>query len=279
MSVEIVAEIGASHGQDLAKAKRLCVMAMEAGADAVKLQTYTADSISFRGAGLCPSGPWQGRPLYDLYEEAHMPRDMQHELIDFLKLQRIPWFSTPFSPEDVTWLADRGCPRYKVSSFDVRNDPLLAAIKANCVNGKVVASDGMDRLRAMSAAGAFGVVLRCVSEYPAYAEMYGLRHPPRDPWGISDHTTGSTLGCIAIAKGAVMIERHIKEDGDDATPDAAFATPVSQFQTCVRAWKEAEAIARSNIEHVPLLRQIMPRPQADGQWRRCVKEGVDAKVQ
>ncbi len=279
MKVEIIAEIGASHGQNLDTAKKLCVQAMEAGADAVKLQTYTPDTISFPDAGICPSGPWQGRKLYDLYREAHMPRDMQHDLIAFLTIQKIPWFSTPFSPEDVSWLVDHGCPRYKLSSFDVHNLPLIEAIAAT---GKPrIASDGMDRVYAGAAAGAHGIVLRCVSNYPAYANDYGLADPPRAPWGISDHSTGDTVGIVAMAKGASMIERHIKLDDDHATPDHAFATPLCQFRVLVHRWREVLTVAQSRISIVPFLRAIMPRPVTiDGKtaWRRCVKEGIDATL-
>ncbi len=273
MSVEIVAEIGASHGQNLDTAKRLVVAAQDAGADAIKLQTYTPDTISFPGAGLCPSGPWRNRPLYDLYKEAAMSREMQEKLIAFCIIQQMPWFSTPFSPDDVDWLEAHGCPRYKVSSFDVCNDPLIDALKAT--KKPRIASDGMDRTRAMSAAGATGIVLRCVSDYPAYAGSYGLGDPPRGPWGISDHTTNPTLGVIAIAKGAVMIERHIKLDGDEITPDSSFATPARQFENCIHEWSEAEALAGSREHVVPLLKQIMPRPVTiNGRvvWRRCMQE-------
>lgn len=272
MTVEIVAEIGASHGQDLARAKRLCRGAIDAGADSVKLQTYTPDTISFPAAGVCPSGPWQGRPLYDLYREAHMPRPMQADLIRWLDVSGIRWFSTPFSPEDVAWLEGMGCQRYKISSFDVENAPLVDAVLGT---GKpVVVSDGCSATVAMEVAlrARESTLLRCVSAYPAHPEDYALDDAVRGSWGISDHTHGCELGIVAIGMGARMIEKHVRDNDDDQTADADFATPLCLWHTLTAAWRRAERIRDARGRKDPDLAAIRPRPVTiDGRtvWRRC----------
>jgi len=260
--LNIIAEIGASHAKDYKAAQALCVAAMEGGADWVKLQTYTPDTISHKGAGLCPSGPWKGRPLYEIYEEAHMSREMQDELITWMKKAKIPWFSTPFSPEDVAWLEERECPMYKISSFDRDNTPLWAAILAT--DKRTIVSDGMGDVRA-------GVVLRCVSEYPANPVDYGLANRPVGEWGISDHTMSSMLGVVAIGKGATWIEKHIKLNGDEVTPDAGFAADCTSFARQCATWRAAYEIATSTKHAKSSLAGIVPQPvMVDGKkvWRR-----------
>lgn len=272
MNLEIVAEIGASHCQDLDLAKRLCRQARDAGADWVKIQTYTPDTITFRGSGVCGFGPWRGRTLYDLYTETHMPRDMQEQLILWMLNEGIPWFSTPFSYEDVRWLEERGCPRYKISSFDAANREVGEAVVAT---GKYwIISDGL-RSDLMSYSSA-DMILRCSSAYPAYPIHYGLGNVHRlrngKPWGVSDHTQSATLGVVAIGMGARMIEAHVAEDGRGA--DAAFARSPEQFREHVRAWRAAEATAGAT-EHVSDdgAGAILPKPVQIGArtlWRRCV---------
>lgn len=263
MSLTIIAEIGASHGKDLERTKRLCTDAIRAGADMVKLQTYTPDSISHRNAGICPSGPWAGRSLYDLYQEAHMPLEMQDELIQWLKDSHIRWLSTPFSVEDFNWLEERGCPTYKISSFDRENQPLWHAISQT--KKPVIASDGMGDVQA-------DVVLRCVSAYPADPHAYALgSFAPMGAWGISDHTLDAMLGVVAVAQGATVIEKHIKCEGDTATPDSSFALTPAQFCEQITAWRTAYSIATSAMRSIPSLADIMPRPvMIDGKelWRR-----------
>lgn len=253
--IDIVAEIGASHGQNLSRAKALVEGAVIAGATTIKLQTYTPDTISFPGSGICPAGPWKGRPLYELYQRAYMPRAMQEALIDWMNANEVDWFSTPFSPEDVDWLEEMGCSRYKISSFDVNNWPLVRAVQRT--GALVILSDGMDR---NITAEIDEIVLRCVSQYPAEPEDYGLMNPPGYPhWGISDHTEGAMLGAIAIAMGAIMIEKHIKLDGDDSTEDSKFATPISKLKLDIECWRSIEKIANSTRNPKAELGAIMPR--------------------
>lgn len=266
MPLQIVAELGASHGQDLERAKRLCVSAFKAGADWVKLQTFTPDTISFPGAGVCPSGPWKGCDLYDLYRKAHMPRDMQDKLIAWMEDRGIPWFSTPFSAADVAWLEKRDCPMYKVSSFDAKNPELAKAIRKT--GKKIIASDGLG-----SWAGA-DVHLRCVSNYPADPLDYALPDMRRitGPWGISDHTHECMLGIVAISMGATMIEKHIKEQGDTTTPDSAFAITPVELAEEIALWRRAHAIATSSKRSVVPLSGIAPREvtiKGKKVWRRC----------
>ena len=268
--LDIVAEIGASHGQDMDKAKALVDGAILAGADYIKLQTYTPDTISFKGSGTCPSGPWKGRDLYDIYKAAHMPRKMQYNLIRWMEARGVDWFSTPFSPDDVNMLESMHCPLYKISSFDVHNEPLIEAVRAT--GSPVIWSDGMDRKNVPYTND--DIVLRCVSQYPADPEQYGLSYPPPCPnWGISDHTDGAILGSVAISMGAMMIEKHIKLDDDTSTEDSQFATPLSQFSMDVALWRRVQAIAHSSENPVSELSGIIPRPVEMGGktlWKRYV---------
>ncbi len=267
MPLNIIAEIGASHGKDLDAAKALCLGARYAGADWIKLQTYTPETISHKGAGVCPSGPWQGKPLYELYEAAHMPREMQAALIDWLASTNTPWFSTPFSVEDVAWLEERKCPMYKLSSFDRANGPLIKALDAT--RKRLISSDGMGQHTGH-------ISLRCVSEYPASPLDYGLAAIGSDSdwaseWGISDHTPSSILGAVAIGKGATWIEKHIKLNGDTVTADSGFALDCDEFHKQCRTWRAAYDIATSTQRPVPALKAIMPHPvEVDGKtvWRR-----------
>lgn len=269
MPLEVVAELGASHGQDIDRAKRLCVNARKAGADWVKIQTMTPDTISFPGAGVCPSGPWKGRDLYDLYRESHMPRDMQDELIRFMKDQDIPWFSTPFSADDVAWLEERDCPMYKVSSFDAKNPELAKAVRKT--GKKIIASDGLGHWAKAD------VHLRCVSNYPADPLDYAL-HDMRGthgPWGISDHTHECMLGIAAVSMGATMIEKHIKEDGDTTTPDSIFAITPRELAEEIMLWRRAYEIATSDKRRYAPLEKIRPREvmiRGEKVWRRCSKD-------
>jgi sialic acid synthase SpsE len=263
MPLNIIAEIGASHGKALHRSIILCTEAIKAGANWVKLQTYTPDTISHKDAGVCPDGPWKGRSLYELYDEAHMPRDLQGKLIECLNDRGVPWFSTPFSLEDLAWLEERGCPMYKLSSFDWDNEPLAEALRKT--GKRVIASDGIGRPFA-------DVILRCVSEYPAAPLDYGLgAFWPHQEWGVSDHTMTSTLGMVAIGKGATWIEKHIKLNGDTVTADSGFALDCTEFHGQCRDWHDAYAIATSTRRPEPKLKAIVPRPiEIDGKtvWRR-----------
>lgn len=271
----VVAEIGASHGHSLEACARLIQQVRSAGADYIKLQTYTPDTISFPGAGICPSGPWKGQNLYDLYAKAHMPRDLQHKLITWMDQEEIPWFSTPFSPEDVDFLEEHECPQYKVSSYDVFNKPLLAAVRST---GKpVVISDGMMR-KGLPTFTAPTTVLRCVSDYPADEEDYGLGQIHYAAWGVSDHTTSSVLGAVAAIYGAQMIEKHVRLAEDTTGPDAGFAIDPDRLEMCVAMWRQVERIATSTREPERPLADIMPRPlQIDGRrvWRRCTSAAAE----
>lgn len=275
MSLQIVAELGASHGQNLDRAKHLCVGAFKAGADWVKLQTFTPDSISFPGAGVCPAGPWKGRDLYDLYRESHMPRKMQDELIQWMQGNHMHWFSTPFSADDVAWLEERDCPVYKVSSFDAKNVELAKAVRKT--GKKIIASDGLGHWAKAD------VRLRCVSNYPADPLDYALSEMSgaRMPWGISDHTHECLLGIVAISMGATMIEKHIKADGDTTTPDSSFAITPGELGEEIMLWRRAYEIATSDRRRYAPLEQIRPREvtiKGKKVWRRCSNptEGASA---
>ena len=152
---------------------------------------------------------------------------------------------------------------YKVSSFDRKNKPLINAVIRT--KKRIIASDGMG-----NAVG--DVILRCVSQYPAYPKDYGLAKPPDSTeWGISDHTMSSMLGVVAIGKGATWIEKHIKLNGDEVTPDAGFAADCTSFARQCATWHAAYEIATSTKHAKSSLAGIVPQlVVVDGKplWRR-----------
>ncbi len=251
MSVEIVAEMSASHNGDLMVALEICEQAKACGADAIKLQTMQAETMCADGSDehcLITQGPWAGRRMIDLYRECAMPREWHIPVIKRCMDLGLPWFSTPFAPEDVDFLESLGCPRYKVASFEVTDTPLLNRIGKT---GKpVVISTGMAEDTeidgALDALGHGGVttatILHCVSEYPAtHMNMGGLEELA---WvhrvGLSDHSMSPVAAILAVGIGAVMIEKHLCLRRADGGPDSGFALEPHEFKEHVRLIREAE---------------------------------------
>ncbi len=254
--VWIVAEISGNHNGDFDRAARLIEAAREAGADAVKLQTYTADTLTidsdkefFRIRGTA----WEGRTLHQLYQEAHTPWEWQPRLKRIAGDLGIPLFSTPFDPSAVDFLEDMGVPAYKVASFEIVDIPLLERVGRT---GKpVILSTGMASLaeidRAVTTlreAGAAGLgLLCCVSAYPApYHEMNlaTIPHLGRAfaaAAGLSDHTLGIVAAVAAVALGATIIEKHLTLSRADGGPDAGFSLEPEEFAAMVEAVRQAEA--------------------------------------
>jgi N-acetylneuraminate synthase len=253
----IVAEMSANHHQRFEEAVRLIEAAKEAGADAVKLQTYTPETLTIDCDAPCfrigEGTPWAGRRLYDLYAEAYMPWEWQPKLQDAARSLSIDLFSTPFDETAVDFLERMDIPAYKVASFEVVDIALVRRIAAT---GKpIILSTGMASvteieaalLAARSAGARELALLKCTSAYPAppssmnlrtiedMAERFGV------PVGLSDHTEGIAAPVAAVALGASMIEKHFTLTRATPGPDSAFSLEPLEFAAMVEAVRAAEA--------------------------------------
>jgi N-acetylneuraminate synthase len=253
----VIAEISANHGGGLAQAEQLVRAAADAGADAVKLQTYTADSLTldsdepwFRvGEGTL----WAGRTLHDLYEEAHTPWEWHEQLFALAHELHVDIFSSPFDRAAVELLDRLDAPAMKIASFELVDLELIA--QAAATGRPVILSTGMATVEEIDAAvatardaGASGIVLlRCNSAYPASPAEMDLRTIPDMaqrwdvPIGFSDHTLGATAAITAIALGACVLEKHITMSRAEPTADSAFSLEPDEFRRMVDAIREAES--------------------------------------
>lgn len=239
----VVAEIGASHNGTFERAAQTVTAAIEAGADAIKLQTFTADTMVADRTKMITSGPWAARNMYELYAEAAMPWEWQERLFKMAQGAGCVGFSTPFDETAVDFLESIGCPMYKVASFEITDIGLIRRIAST---GKpIIISTGMARpfeVRAAIAAaeGCPSVtVLKCTSAYPASFEDMDLaalrdmiNHAPRHEsvlsFGLSDHSRSNVPAVIATGLGATMIEKHITLSRDGG-PDDEFALLPAEF--------------------------------------------------
>jgi pseudaminic acid synthase len=253
--VFIVAEMSANHNQDFEQAVRILHAAREAGADAVKLQTYTPDTLTidcnrehFRIGGTI----WEGRTLYGLYAEAFTPWDWQPKLKDIANDLGLELFSTPFDASAVDFLEAMGVAVHKVASFEIVDLPLIRRI---ALTGKpMIMSTGMaslaeidEAVRTARGSGATQIaLLKCTSAYPAPPEEMNLRTIPHlaeafgVPVGLSDHSLGTAAAVTAIALGACIVEKHLTLSRRLPGPDSAFSLEPHEFSAMVAAIREAE---------------------------------------
>lgn len=254
----VVAELSGNHNGDLARAREIVAAAADAGADAVKLQTYTADTITIdcdRADFLVGGeGPWSGRTLHDLYTEAHTPWEWHEELFAAGRERGITVFSTPFDATAVGFLEELGAPAYKIASFELVDDQLLRHVAAT---GKpLIVSTGMASLEEIlhalgvvrAAGGREVVLLRCTSSYPAPDAEMNLRSLPLlaaasgCPVGLSDHSLGTTAPVVAVTLGACLVEKHLTLARADGGVDSHFSLEPAELRALVRDLRRAEAM-------------------------------------
>lgn len=246
----IVAEVSANHNQDYNRAVEIIHAAAEAGADAVKLQTYTAETITIDCDDDCfqikEGTIWDGTTLYKLYSEAYTPWEWQPRLIEEAKKLGLECFSSPFDLTSVDFLSKLDVPAYKIASYEINDIPMIRKIAA--LHKPMIFATGIaypeDIALALDTCKAEGnediILLKCVSSYPTPYEDVNLRVIPTLAKtydciaGISDHTMGSIVSAGAVALGAKMVEKHLTLRRADGGPDGAFSMEPEEFATMVR---------------------------------------------
>ena len=263
----IIAELSANHNGKLETALKIIEEAARAGADAVKLQTYRPDTITLDSDAdefKIKGGLWDGRTLYALYEEAHMPWEWHKPLFEHAQKIGIPIFSSPFDTTAVDLLEDLNTPAYKIASFEAVDLPLIRYVAAT---GKpMIISTGMadaeEIQEAITAARDGGckelAILHCVSGYPAPAADYNLRTIPDMinryglVTGLSDHTLDNTTAITSIALGASIIEKHFTLDRNSGGPDDKFSLDPAELAALCRDSETAwQALGRVDYGHKP----------------------------
>jgi pseudaminic acid synthase len=263
----IVAELSGNHNGNIERAFNLLEAARRCGADAVKLQTYTADTITIDGDGeefRLHGGLWDGRTLHELYREAHTPWEWHAPLFDRARALGLTLFSTAFDPSSVDLLETLDTPAYKLASLEIVDLPLIRRIAAT---GKpLILSTGAATLgeidEAVAAARAAGcrdlILLHCTSGYPTPPEESHLATLPHlaaafgTIVGLSDHTPGTAVPVAAVALGASVIEKHFTLSRSDGGPDSAFSLEPDELARvvadCRTAWK---ALGRITYDILP----------------------------
>ncbi len=263
----LIAEMSGNHNGDIKRALALIEAAGRAGADAVKLQTYTADTITIDHGGpefTIEAGLWAGRTLYELYNEAHTPWDWHPTLFHRAAELGLTIFSSPFDDTAVDFLEGLDVPAYKIASFELLDLPLVRRVAAT--RKPMIVSSGMsseeevgEALEAARSAGANEIVLlHCVSGYPTPASEANLNMITTlarrfaVPVGLSDHTIGTIVSTAAVALGACVIEKHFTLNRAEGGPDAAFSLELGELAdlvaNCRTAW---ESLGRSDFSRSP----------------------------
>jgi N-acetylneuraminate synthase len=252
----IIAELSANHGGSLERALAVVRAAADAGADALKMQTYTADTLTIRSSApefVVGGGTiWEGRTLHDLYAEAYTPWEWQPALKRAAEDAGLHCFSTPFDASAVEFLERLDVPAYKIASFELVDVGLIDRVART--EKPILASTGMatlaeieEAVAAVSAAGGRELaLLKCTSAYPAPPESMNLKTIPDlrarfgVPVGLSDHTLGVEVPVAATAVGACIIEKHLTLSRSEPGPDSAFSLEPHEFRDMVRAVRAAE---------------------------------------
>jgi len=284
----LIAEMSANHNQDFNQAVKIIEAAKEAGADAIKLQTYTPDTLTIDcdneyfqiGTGTI----WEGRNLYELYAEAFTPWEWQPKLKEIAEELGLDFFSTPFDFTAVDFLEEIGVPAYKIASFENVDIPLVKRIAQT---GKpIIMSTGMASLaeidEAVTTIKETGnnqlALLKCTSAYPAPPEEMNLRTIPHlaeafeVPTGLSDHTLGIAVPVAAVALGACIVEKHFTLSRNISGPDSAFSLEPHEFKAMVDAIRVAEKALGK------VLYDVTEREKASRVFRRSLFVVKDTKA-
>ena len=266
----VIAELSGNHDGSLDMALALVDAAADAGADAIKLQTYTADTMTLdsQGPGFVirePESPWFGRSLYELYEQAHTPWEWHEQIFTRARERGLTAFSTPFDATAVEFLESLDVPAYKVASFENTDLPLIE--KVSQTGKPVIISTGMatqqEIQEAVTTARSAGcqelMLLKCTSSYPAPAKASNLASIPvmaemfGCPIGLSDHTLGIGVPVASVALGAVAIEKHLVMNRADGAVDSSFSLEPHELASMVeevnRAWEALGSVFLGPTEH------------------------------
>lgn len=253
----IIAEMSANHNGSKERALRIIDAAAEAGADAIKLQTYTADTITIdcdnKYFQITQGTLWDGMTLHKLYEQAYTPWEWQPELKNYAESLGLDCFSSPFDPTAVDFMESMDMPAYKIASFEITDIPLIRKVAA--LGKPVIISTGIADLADIELAvdtcreeGNDQVaLLKCTSEYPAPYEDINLRTIPNIAEtfgvvsGLSDHTMGSEIAIGAVALGARIVEKHLTLARTDGGADSAFSMEPAEFKAMVDGVRHVEA--------------------------------------
>lgn len=274
--VFVVAEISANHKQNFDYAKKIVKAACECGADAVKLQTFTPDTLTIDSDKtwfiIKANNPWKGKNLYKLYSENYMPWEWQPELKKIADSYGIPLFSTPFDKTAVDFLEKMDVPAYKIASFELVDIELLKRVAAT--KKPVIISRGMSSsmelayaIKTLKKNGCQSIcVLHCVSTYPAKIEQMNLSTIPAIEKkfnvlsGLSDHSLGILASVMSVGFGAKIIEKHFTLDRNDGASDSIFSLEPDEFLQLVKSVREAEkAIGHIQLEPEKNETEIMLR--------------------
>ena len=265
----IIAELSANHNGSLVKAKESILAAKECGADAIKIQTYTADSMTIdceKSDFKIKNGLWKGYKLYDLYNKASTPYEWHDELFSYARKNNITIFSTPFDESAVDLLEKLDTPAYKIASFELTDIPLIKYIAQK---GKpILMSTGLSKeseiqesIEAIKETGNNQILIfHCISSYPApinEMNIKQIRHLSNIfnvDIGLSDHSLSNIAAITSIALGAVAIEKHFTIDKSDTGPDSSFSIDPIQLKNLVKQTTETweslgnEGFSRSELE-------------------------------
>ena len=286
--VFIVAEMSANHNMDFDRAVAIMQAAKDAGADAIKIQTYTADTITLDSDAPCfqitQGTLWDGTTLYELYKTAYTPWEWQPKLKEIAQGMGLEFFSSPFDFSSVDFLEEMDVPAYKVASFEITDIPLIKKIAGK--KKPMIMATGVARLSdielAMGACREAGnedvILLKCTSAYPTPYEDVNLRTIPSmgDTFdcltGLSDHTVGNAVAGAAVALGARMVEKHLTLRRSDGGPDSAFSMEPEEFKEMVDNIRRIE-LALGKVSY-----DLTPRQQREREHARSLFVARDMKA-